>query len=217
MQSSHITIDAVDQLLPQTQCTQCGYPRCLDYARALVAGETDINRCPPGGDTTIDALAELLNAPKVALDESCGVHKPLMRAVIDEDNCIGCVLCIRACPVDCIIGAAKLMHDVIADECTGCELCLPVCPTDCISMVERLPLVDGDDASRWTQLSQRQVDKSRMRTQQKVLREQRREQQRAAKRSKRQSDRRRDSMRAEILDSVARVRQKQRSINVTMD
>jgi electron transport complex protein RnfB len=128
-------IEAIDACLPQTQCTQCGYPRCRAYAEALAASSAGINQCPPGGDVTIQALSALLHATPQPLDPRFGSHKPRARAVIDETLCIGCRKCIDACPVDAIVGARKLMHTVIARECTGCELCLPPCPVDCIAMV----------------------------------------------------------------------------------
>jgi electron transport complex protein RnfB len=126
------TVEAVDQLLPQTQCGQCGYAACRPYAAAMVAGDAAINRCPPGGEPTMLALAALLGKPPLPLDPGCGEHKPLQVVEIDETACIGCTKCIPACPVDAIVGTAKRMHTVIAAGCTGCELCLPPCPVDCI-------------------------------------------------------------------------------------
>lgn len=127
--------DQICDLLPQTQCGQCGYPGCRPYAEAIADGER-INRCPPGGETTIHALANLLDVEPLPLDEDVGEEKPKMYALIREDECIGCTKCIQACPVDAIIGAAKKMHTVIIDECTGCDLCVDPCPVDCIDMVE---------------------------------------------------------------------------------
>lgn len=128
--------DAIDALLPQTQCRQCGYPGCRPYAEAIAAGRAGINQCPPGGEEGICDLAALLGVPFQPLAPEFGVTKPPAVAVIDEASCIGCTLCIQACPVDAIAGAAKVMHTVIARECTGCELCIPPCPVDCISMAE---------------------------------------------------------------------------------
>ncbi len=138
-----LLIDRIDAVLPQTQCTQCGYDGCRPYAQALAAGTTLINRCPPGGDAGIEKLAAVLDTPILPLDESCGQPGPLLVAVIDETHCIGCTLCIQACPVDAIMGANKFMHTIIPDLCSGCELCVAPCPVDCIAMV---------DANRpWTQ------------------------------------------------------------------
>ena len=134
----------INALLPQTQCTKCGYQGCAPYAQAIASEGAAINRCPPGGDDGIAALAQLLKQPLVALDSSCGTHQPLQVAVIDEQFCIGCTLCIQACPVDAIIGASKLMHTVLPEQCTGCDLCVAPCPVDCISMVPVTP------ARTWT-------------------------------------------------------------------
>lgn len=129
----------IDAALPQTQCGQCGFGACLPYAQALAAGLAPINRCPPGGAGVIADLARILDRQPIELDPACGVHRPLHVARIDEGRCIGCTLCIQACPVDAIVGAVKAMHTVVAIECTGCDLCLPPCPMDCIEMVPVQP------------------------------------------------------------------------------
>jgi electron transport complex protein RnfB len=134
---------AIDALLPQTQCTRCGYPACRPYAEAIADGSAALNRCPPGGDATITALARLLERDTLPLDPDCGTELPVATvARVIEADCIGCTKCIQACPVDAIVGAANLMHVVITAECSGCELCLPPCPVDCIVMEDapELPL-----------------------------------------------------------------------------
>jgi electron transport complex protein RnfB len=136
-------VDQIDRLLPQTQCGQCNYPGCHPYAAAIAAGQAEINQCPPGGAAGIRALADLLGREPLPLNPANGAVKPLALAVIDEQACIGCTLCIQACPVDAILGAAKQMHTVIAAECTGCELCLAPCPVDCIVMVAIQPALDN--------------------------------------------------------------------------
>ncbi len=127
--------DALDAALPQTQCTRCGYPDCRGYAEAMADGSADINRCPPGGAEGIVRLAAITGRALQPLDPARGHEGSRALAAIDEAWCIGCTLCIKACPVDCIVGAAKVMHTVIDAECTGCELCVPACPVDCIAMV----------------------------------------------------------------------------------
>ena len=129
-------VDKIDAILPQTQCGQCGYPGCRPYAEAIARGEAEINQCAPGGEAGIKALADLLDRPVKPLSAEHGKVKAVRTVVeIDEQVCIGCTLCIQACPVDAILGAAKHMHTVIQDECTGCDLCVPVCPVDCIHSI----------------------------------------------------------------------------------
>ena len=129
-------IEAIDALLPQTQCTKCGYQSCRPYAEAIARGDADINQCPPGGADGIRKLAKLLGRRQKALNPANGVEKPRTAALIDESRCIGCMLCIHACPVDAIVGSPKQMHTVLTGFCTGCDLCVPPCPVDCIDMVE---------------------------------------------------------------------------------
>ena len=140
------TVDAIDALLPQTQCTRCGYRGCRPYAEAIAAGAAPINQCPPGGATTIAALAGLLVRPALPLNPANGTEGPPLVAQIDEEACIGCVKCLPPCPVDAIIGARQQMHTVILALCTGCELCIAPCPVDCISMVPRAALPEAPRA-----------------------------------------------------------------------
>ncbi len=168
----HARPENIDARLPQTQCTQCGYPRCRDYAAAIAEGRAEINQCPPGGEATIAALAELLHRPPLPLNPANGAHAARVCVEIDEAHCIGCRKCIDVCPVDAIVGARKLMHTVIASACSGCLLCLPVCPVDCMhtrpvapasahdSLWEEYPLADTErwrarTAARLGRLSQR--------------------------------------------------------------
>jgi electron transport complex protein RnfB len=139
--------ERIDALLPQTQCTRCGYPACRPYAEAIADGVADINRCPPGGTATIVALAALTGRDARPLDPTCGVEGPRLRAEIDEAACIGCTLCISACPVDAIVGAPKRMHTVLTSLCTGCELCVPPCPVDCIALLPDARAWTPDDAT----------------------------------------------------------------------
>lgn len=136
------SVEEIDALLPQTQCTRCGFDGCRPYAQAIAAGTAQINQCPPGGTPTIIALASLLSREVLPLNPANGVEGPDLVAVIDEDRCIGCVKCLPPCPVDAIVGARKQMHTVVASLCTGCELCIAPCPVDCISMIPRSSLAE---------------------------------------------------------------------------
>ena len=131
------TAEDIDALLPQTQCTRCGYEGCRPYAQAIAAGEAPINQCPPGGAATIEALARLLGRTPLPLNPANGIEGPPLVALIDEEACIGCARCLPPCPVDAIIGARRQMHTVVLSLCNGCELCIAPCPVDCISMVPR--------------------------------------------------------------------------------
>jgi H+/Na+-translocating ferredoxin:NAD+ oxidoreductase subunit B len=135
-----LSAEDIDALLPQTQCTRCGYSGCRPYAQAIAAGGADINQCPPGGAATIAALAQLLGRPALPLNPANGTETPPLVAQIDEDACIGCARCLPPCPVDAIVGAHRHMHTVLLESCTGCELCIAPCPVDCIVMVPRARL-----------------------------------------------------------------------------
>ncbi|MFT7373130.1 MAG: electron transport complex protein RnfB [Oleiphilaceae bacterium] len=146
-------VDEIDSLLPQTQCGQCGHPGCRPYAESIANGG-DINKCPPGGEATIQALAELLDVEATPLDSEHGTEIPKQVAIIREDECIGCTKCIQACPIDAILGSAKHMHTVIASECTGCDLCVEPCPVDCIDMV---PVEQGLAAWHWQSVKDQNI------------------------------------------------------------
>ncbi|MBS1170441.1 MAG: ferredoxin [Burkholderiaceae bacterium] len=158
----------IEDLLPQTQCTKCGYPSCRLYAQAIADDEAEINQCPPGGAEGVARLAQLLGKPALPLNPANGIERPRPVAVIDETRCIGCTLCIQACPVDAIIGGAKQMHTVVSELCTGCDLCVPVCPVDCIGMRP----VTGE-LTGWAAWSQPQADAARARHDQRNARLQR--------------------------------------------
>ena len=160
-----ILADRIENLLPQTQCTKCGYPACRPYAEAVAHGEANYNQCPPGGAEGVARLAALLGKPVIPLNSANGVERARPLAVIDEQVCIGCTLCMQACPVDAIVGAPKQMHTVIAELCTGCDLCVPPCPVDCIAM----PSVTGE-ATGWDAWSQPQADAARERHDRRVAR-----------------------------------------------
>ena len=152
------TADQINALLPQTQCTRCGYPDCASYAQAIASGEAGINQCPPGGEEGVRRLAALTGLPPLPLSEAHGLEGPRLLAVIDEAWCIGCTLCVKACPVDAIIGTNKHMHTVIEPDCTGCELCIPVCPVDCITLV---PVHAEPAPTGWAAWSSEQAEQAR--------------------------------------------------------
>lgn len=200
--SAHeLLIRRIDEYLPQTQCTQCDYPRCKLYAAAIADGTAGINQCPPGGSQTIAALAALTGEKESPLNPANGIEEPKLLAWIEEQDCIGCKLCIKACPVDCIIGGPKLMHTVIANQCTGCKLCVPVCPTDCIALLPA-PLPASDDPSRWPAFSQTEVELSRLRTEQKLGRSARR----MTARSAEQTRKKRAQLKQGVAAAIARKR-----------
>ena len=150
----------LNDALPQTQCTRCGYPDCMSYARAIAQGQADINQCPPGGAEGVLRLAAITGQPAKPLDAAHGLESVRTLAIIDEDWCIGCTLCIKACPTDAIVGGNKRMHTVIEPYCTGCELCLPVCPVDCISLVSA-----SGEKTGWSAWSPEQAAQARSRYQ----------------------------------------------------
>ena len=180
-------------LLPQTQCTRCGYPDCAAYAQAIAAGDAAINQCPPGGAQGIARLAALTGQPTLPLNPANGKESPRSLAVIDESWCIGCTLCIAACPTDAIVGASKRMHTVIEAYCTGCELCLPVCPVDCITLEPQTGTATGWDA--W---SDELADQARTRYARHQARVQREAEEQAAQRE--------DKARAKLSDLAAHSR-----------
>jgi len=150
--------DQIEDLLPQTQCTKCGYPACRPYAEAIARGEADINRCPPGGIEGVARLSALTGRPVIPINPANGIERPRPVAWIDENLCIGCTLCIQACPVDAILGAAKQMHTILPSLCTGCDLCVAPCPVDCIGM---LPVTG--ELTGWNAWTQDQADAARAR------------------------------------------------------
>lgn len=207
MDTPRPSIDAIDQWLPQTQCTQCGYPRCKAYAWAIADGRADINQCPPGGPQTIKGLARLLGRVEKPLNPEFGSHRPRALARIREDLCIGCTLCIQACPVDAIVGAAKQMHTVISRQCTGCELCVPPCPVDCIDLTDA-PRPAAEDHWLWPEYCPDEVEAARTRTQARIRRLRQLDRDKALRRKHLELRRgaAKDRMQKEIKAAVARTR-----------
>jgi len=201
-------ITRIDALLPQTQCQQCGFPRCRDYAEALAHGDTQPNRCPPGGEFTLSALTRLLGASCTTLDPDVGNHVPRLTVHIDESRCIGCALCIGACPVDAILGSAKRMHSVFEEECTGCLLCLPACPVDCIDTAP-WSAPDTVPGEHWPEYPQTQVDHARARVNARLQRLARLK--RAKRSARRDQGPDSETIREEIRAAVERAKQKQKN------
>ena len=206
------TLADIETCLPQTQCTRCGFDDCDAYARALLAGETRANRCPPGGDPGLRSLSTLLQQTVLPLAEDCGRYRARTRAVIREPECIGCTKCIQACPVDAIVGAARLMHTVITDECTGCELCLPPCPVDCIELVAAPQDTQQGDWP-WPEVSRQQADRAvrRLHARKQRLAQLKRERDRKReKAATTDNDDRQQRIREGIRQAVARARARRR-------
>jgi electron transport complex protein RnfB len=199
----------IDALLPQTQCTRCGYPTCRAYAEAIAAGETDINHCPPGGADGVAALAALLGRAPTPLDPANGVEAAPLVAVIDEAICIGCTKCIQACPVDAIVGAAKRMHTIVAAECTGCELCLPPCPVDCIALV-----AIGDEPLARERVMRRAMH-ARTRFDARNARLARERAVRESRRAEAQRETRAPITRSAVLDAIARGKARRQALKGT--
>lgn len=200
--------EKIDALLPQTQCTKCGYGGCLPYARAIAADKADINQCPPGGAAGVRKLAALLRRDAKPLNPVDGTEQPRAVALIDEARCIGCTLCIQACPVDAIVGAARRMHIVIAELCTGCDLCVPPCPVDCIEM---LPLPEAQ--APWTEAM---ADAARARFQFRNSRLERDETERAERLARKAQEKSGQAMpdakKAAILAAIARAKARKAGI-----
>lgn len=202
LMSTSLDANAIDALLPQTQCTRCGYDGCLPYAQAIANGEAAINQCPPGGAATIEALSALTGRPPLPLNPENGTEKPREVAFILEEHCIGCTKCLPACPVDAILGANKRMHTVIAIECNGCELCIAPCPVDCIIMV---PDTANDGAAR-AAISAMEADYFRDRYHAHQARSARRLAEQAAKIEAKRADLKRETGASTLADAIARAK-----------
>ncbi|MDB5726859.1 MAG: rnfB [Noviherbaspirillum sp.] len=198
-------VDQIEDLLPQTQCTKCGYPACRPYAEAIAGGEANYNQCPPGGIEGVARLARLLGKPVIPLNPVNGAERPRRLAVIEESLCIGCTLCIQACPVDAIVGAAKQMHTVVAELCTGCDLCVAPCPVDCITMVEVTPGRTG-----WQAWSQQQADAARERHDFRTLRLRREREENDARLAAKAAAKLRETQAEAALTPEARIEQERK-------
>lgn len=197
--------DKLDAALPQTQCTRCGYPDCRAYAQAMAEGTAEINQCPPGGAEGIVRLARLTGRPALPLNPDNGQEGPRQLALIDEAWCIGCTLCLDACPVDAIVGGPKRMHTVVDAQCTGCELCIPVCPVDCISLVNASGALTGWQA--WGEVQAQEARERYAFHALRLQREQRERSERLAARARSQAgDDAVDAKRSAVAAAIARAR-----------
>lgn len=199
-------LQEIDDWLPQTQCAACGYPRCLDYAEAIAKNEAGINRCPPGNEVTIAGLAALLDLPVTNLDPDVGPHLPRQVYYIDESRCIGCTLCIKACPVDAIIGSGKQMHSILETECTGCDLCVPPCPMDCI--LSKPYAATQDSNSPWSEYPATDTKKFRARINRRLERLARESSNQKQEQQKASASLDSARIKAEINDAIKRVQEK---------
>ena len=204
------TVAQIDALLPQTQCTRCGFPDCRSYAEAIARDETAIDRCPPGGEETLRALSHLLSRPADHLDPAVGTFTPGTVAFIDETLCIGCTKCIAACPVDAIVGGPKLMHTVIEALCTGCELCLPPCPVDCIRLGPAQGVTEGYEGWQFPRGGDERAERLRERYGRHQARDQKTPLEKRARLGAREAraDELKAERQAEIAAALARVRAK---------
>jgi len=208
VQSVNTLADRIDSFLPQTQCTRCGYADCRAYADAIAKDEVGIDRCPPGGDETINALAMLLQRDAKPLDPAVGTFAQGTVAVIEESLCIGCTKCIAACPMDAIVGGPKLMHTVVEALCTGCELCLPPCPVDCIRLASSQDVTEGYEGWQFPRSGSDRAAAMRARY---LHHRERQEQRQGERRERRNAPVQNDlhaQRKAEIAAAVARVRAK---------
>ena len=202
----------IEDALPQTQCTRCGYPDCHGYAQAIADDAADINRCPPGGAAGIQRLSAITGRPVQPLSAEHGVESPRRLAVIDEAWCIGCTLCIKACPVDCIVGAPRRMHTVIDSLCTGCDLCVPVCPVDCIAMEDVTSPATG-----WQAWSDELATQARTRYAQHQQRLEREQREHAAELARRAADKLSDLARHSRIEDPQALQRKQAIVAAALD
>lgn len=204
-----VTIEAIDEILPQTQCGQCGYPGCQPYATAIVKENAAINLCVPGGNITMEKLSLLTNRHSIPVNITEPIKTIQHIAKIDESICIGCTKCIKACPVDAIVGAAKQMHTVIDELCTGCDLCIPACPVDCITMEKQLP-----EETTWIVGKSLTVQNKAKQAKQRFINKNNRQTEQAAKKQAKDKRKAQTDIKIDILNAVKRAKQRRASLEV---